>query len=318
MPHHPFRFGVVAETFNTAEDWRALACRVEALGYDTLLIRDHLVSDVFGRQLAPLVALMAAADATTTLRVGTLVIGNDFRHPTVLAKEAATLDLLSGGRFELGLGAGWMRAEYDRAGLRYDRNGVRVDRLEESIAILKACLAGGQVTFTGEHYRLDGFEPWPLPVQRPHLPLLIGAGAPRMLAMAGRHADIVSILTTSVNTGTVTDDPALRRSAVLDERIGYIRSGAGDRFAEIELSLVPNIHITDDRHGEAERLIAEHRWANTSVADVFDMPAIYIGTIDEIRAQMVDRRDRHGISYYALDDAAMEAAAPIVERLRGT
>ena len=318
MPHHPFRFGVVAEIFDTAADWRALARRVEALGYDTLLIRDHLVSDVFGRQLAPLIALMAAADATTTLRVGTMVIANDFRHPTVLAKEAATLDLLSGGRLELGLGAGWMRTEYERTGLPYDRNGVRVDRLEESIAVLMACLAGGPVTFAGEHYRLDGFEPWPLPVQRPRPPLLIGAGAPRMLALAGRHADIVGILTTSVSTGEVTDDPALRRSAVLDERIGYIRSGAGDRFDMIELSLVPNLLITDDRRAAAERLIADKRWADTSVDDAFDMPAIFLGTIDEICAQMRDRRERHGVSYFVLDDVTMEAAAPIVERLRGT
>lgn len=317
MPH-PFRFGVIAETFDSAADWRALARRVEALGYDTLLIRDHLVSDVFGRQLAPLIALAAAADATTSLRIGTLVIGNDFRHPTVLAKEAATLDLLSRGRLELGLGAGWMRAEYDRAGLPYDRNGVRVDRLEESIAVLKACLAGGPVTFSGAHYRIAGFEPWPLPAQRPHPPLLIGAGAPRMLALAGRHADIVGILTTSVSTGEVTDDPTLRRSAALDERISHIRAGAGDRFDRIELSLVPDIIVTDDRHAAAARLIAAKGWAVTTVADVFDMPAIFIGTVDEVCEQMGDRRARHGVSYYTLADANMESAAPIVERLRGT
>jgi len=317
MPH-PFRFGVIAETFDTAEGWRALARRVEALGYDTLLLRDHLVADVFGRQLAPLTALMAAADATTTLRIGTLVVGNDFRHPTVLAKEAATLDLLSGGRLELGLGAGWMRAEYDRAGIAYDRNGVRVDRLEESIAVIKACLAGGPVDIAGEHYRLTNFEPWPLPAQRPHPPLLIGAGAPRMLALAGRHADIVGILTTSVSSGEVADDPTLRRSAAIDERIGHIRAGAGDRFDEIELSLCPDVIVTADRHAEAERLIAERQWARTSVPDVFAMPAIFLGSIDEIVAQMIDRRARHGVSYFALDDASMESAAPIIERLRGT
>ena len=317
MPRHPFRFGVVAETFGTADAWRGLARRVEALGYDTLLIRDHLVSDVFGPQLAPLVALMAAADATATLRVGTLVIGNDFRHPVVLAKEAATLDLLSGGRLELGVGAGWMRAEYDRAGIPYDRNGVRVDRLEESIAVLKASLAGGPVTFAGEHYRVADLVPYPLPAQRPHPPLLIGAGAPRMLALAGRHADIVGILTTSVGTGAVTDDPALRRSAKLDERIASVRAGAGDRFDAIELSLVPDVIVTGDREATAARLIAERAWAGTTVADVFDMPAVFLGTVDEISDQMIERRERHGISYHVLDDATVEAAAPIVARLRG-
>jgi probable F420-dependent oxidoreductase len=317
MALRPFRFGVIAETFESAEQWTSLARRVETLGYDTLLVRDHFVLDVFGHQFAPFPALMAAAMATTTLRLGTLVVSNDVRHPVLLAKEAATLDLLSGGRLELGIGAGWQRVEYERAGMPFDRNGMRIDRLEEALAILDQCFAGGPVSYSGAHYRIDGVEPWPLPAPRPRPPLLIGAGAPRMLALAGRHADIVSILTTSVASGALVDDPALRRSRILDERIGYIRAGAGSRFDRIELSLIPEILLTDDRVGTAEALIERRRWPGISVEDVWDMPAVCIGTVDEVCAQLVERRGRFGLSYFVVSDARLEDVAPVVGRLRG-
>src|SRR3954447_8040460 len=139
----PFRFGVINERMGTAAGWVAQARKAESLGYATLLLRDHFVPDYFGDQVAPLTALVAAACAATTLRVGTLVFDNDYRHPVLLAKEAATLDLLSGGRLELGIGAGWLRTEYERAGLPYDSNGVRVSRLEEGIAVLKGLFADG-------------------------------------------------------------------------------------------------------------------------------------------------------------------------------
>ncbi|HUG16313.1 MAG TPA: TIGR03621 family F420-dependent LLM class oxidoreductase, partial [Thermomicrobiales bacterium] len=210
---HPFRFGVINEETLPAADWIAHVRRVEALGYDTFLIRDHFVPDFFGEQLAPLPALMAAAMATTTLRVGTMVLDNDFRHPALLAKEVATIDALSGGRFELGIGAGWLRSEYEQAGISYDRAGVRIDRLEESLAILKGLLRDGASTFSGAHYRTNGLTCYPAAVQRPHPPILIGGGKPRVLRLAGREADIAGILTTSVGSGVVVDDPAERTVA---------------------------------------------------------------------------------------------------------
>ncbi|HET7094227.1 MAG TPA: LLM class flavin-dependent oxidoreductase, partial [Thermomicrobiales bacterium] len=172
----PFRFGIINERVGPPAAWLERARRAETLGYDTFLIRDHLVSDYFGDQLAPLPALMAAAMATTTLRVGTMVLDNDFCHPAMLAKEAATIDFLSGGRLELGLGAGWLKREYDAAGFPYHPPGVRIERLEESIAVLKGLFAAEPFGFSSRHYQIDGLDGFPKPVQRPHPPLLIGGG----------------------------------------------------------------------------------------------------------------------------------------------
>src|SRR5687768_10124668 len=173
MAGHPFRFGIIAETFQDRRQWLELALRTEALGYDTLLVRDHLAPDYFGPQFAPMVALASLANVTTTLRLGNFVIDNDFRHPAILAKEAATLDVLTDGRYELGIGAGWLRSEYDHAGLTFDRNGIRVDRLEESLQILKQCFGQDVVSYSGEHYRLDGHLQYPAPTQPGGPPIMV-------------------------------------------------------------------------------------------------------------------------------------------------
>src|SRR5215211_8610111 len=172
---------------------------------------------------------MAAAGATRTLRVGSLVLDNDYRHPVVLAKEAATLDLLSEGRFELGIGAGWLRDEYERAGMPFDPPAVRVGRLEESLQVLKGLLAGSALTFKGEHSTVDGIAGFPVPVQRPHPPLMIGAGSRRMLGIAGREADIVGILPKALPDGTISDDLAERTPETLKRKVGWVREAAGDR-----------------------------------------------------------------------------------------
>jgi probable F420-dependent oxidoreductase len=261
--------------------------------------------------------MMSAADATTNLRIGTLVIDNDYRHPVVLAKEAATIDLLSEGRLELGLGAGWLEREYAVAGLRYDRPGVRIDRLEEAIQILKGLWSDGPVNFTGAHYRIDGLEGYPKPAQRPHPPLLIGAGQPRMLRLAGREADSVGFLTTSVATGTVVDVPANRMWETVERQIGYVREGAGDRFDQVELSGIITPVVTDQRRASTEDLICRRGWDGLSVEDVWSMPFLFIGSYDEIAAQMEERRDRLGISYFIIGDTDVETLAPVVARLAG-
>jgi probable F420-dependent oxidoreductase len=318
MPHHrPFRFGVINETVLPAEQWLKHVRRVETLGYDTFLIRDHIVPDFFGDQLAPLPALMAAASATSTLRVGTLVLDNDYRHPAMLAKEAATIDYLSGGRLELGLGAGWLRREYDLAGIRFEPASVRINRLEEALQILKQLLSGCSCTFAGEHYQIDGLETVPAPVQQPRSPILLGGGKPRMLRLAGRHADIISLLTTSVSTGVLENDPTERLAPSVDQKIEWIRQGAGDRFAEIELNLIPTLIFTDDRRSRAEALIQERGWSGISIQDVLDMPSMFIGTPDQIIETMQERRERFGFSYYVFSDTEMETATPIVEALTG-
>jgi probable F420-dependent oxidoreductase len=317
MPAHPFRFGIINEQMTTRADWTERAQRAEALGFSTFLIRDHFVPDFFGVQFAPVAALMAAAAATTTLRIGTLVFDNDFRHPVVLAKEAATLDLLSDGRLELGIGAGWLRSEYAGAGLDYDTAGVRIDRLDESLQILKGLFGEGPVQFSGCHYQIEGLEGYPKPVQQPGPPILIGAGKPRMLKLAGKVADIVGIMTSSVATGVVVEDVSDRMWAAVERQVALVREGAGDRFPDIELSTVATFIITDDRHAATEQLIAKRRWSGVTPEQVWSMPAIFIGSLDQIAADMHLRREQLGFSYYVIDSASVDRVAPIVERLAG-
>lgn len=314
----PFCFGVIAEEMTTREAWIAKARRTESLGYATLLIRDHFAPDYFGHQFAPFTALMAAAAATTSLRIGTMVIDNDFRHPALLAKEAATLDLLSDGRLELGIGAGWLETEYRQTGLPYDPPGTRIDRLVESVRIVKALFSGDVVSFTGKHYRIDGLVGFPTPAQRPYPPLLIGGGSRRILTHAGSEADIVGILGSAVGSGVVVDDPRERMAERVAEKIGWVRAGAGDRFPAIELSMIPTVVITDDRRAATEAVIAERGWAGVTVEQVWEMPTLLIGTSDQIAAQVMGWRERLGFSYIVVDDATMEAFAPVVARLAST
>ena len=185
----PFRFGVSVHGSKSRAEWIGVARQAEVLGYSTLLIPDHL-----GDQLSPIPALLAAAEATSTLRVGSLVFDNDFRHPVMLAKEAATLDVLSGGRLELGLGAGWMKPEYERAGIPFERASVRIEKMEEAIQIVKGLFADGPLDFAGQYYTITGLEGFPKPVQRPHPPLHIGGGGQRLLSIAAREADIIGFI----------------------------------------------------------------------------------------------------------------------------
>lgn len=223
-----FRFGVIGEHVSSAEAWRTTARRAEQFGYSTLFIRDHFIPEPFGDQFAPMIALMAAADATETLRVGSLVLDNDYRHPVLLAKEAATLDVLSNGRFELGLGAGWAKAEYQQAGMSFDAPGVRVSRLEESVRVIKGLFAAEPFTFGGTHYRVDQLTGYPKPVQRPHPPILIGASGKRMLALAAREATTIGILNGDYSTGTEVDDPLKRSPEAMAEKIQWTRQATGN------------------------------------------------------------------------------------------
>ena len=189
MTTRKFRFGVQASTARTGAEWAEQARTIEDLGYSTLFMPDHFVDAA----LAPMVALPFAAAATTTLRIGMLVLGNDYKHPAVVAKEAATLDVLSDGRLEFGLGAGWMTADYDALGLTYDRPGVRIDRLAEALAVVKGAWGDGPFDFAGEHYTINAYDGLPTPVQRPRPPILVGGGGQKLLRLAGREADIVGI-----------------------------------------------------------------------------------------------------------------------------
>lgn len=315
---HPFRFGVINEHMTTRQHWIAQARQAEALGYATMLIRDHFVPDFFGAQFAPFAALMAAADATTTLRIGNLVIDNDYRHPVVLAKEAATLDLLSEGRFELGLGAGWLQVEYDQAGLPFDAAGVRISRMEEAIAILKGLFAGAPLTFSGCHYQIRDLEGYPKPQQHPHPPLLIGGAGKRMLDIAAREADIVHLMPRTISTGTLVSDPRDRLAACVAEKIAMLRASAGERFAHLQLSLGATIIISDARRSATEQLIREREWQEVSVEEVWDMPSVFVGSVAQIADEMMQRRETLGFSYFILSDMEMEDCAAVVARVAGS
>src|SRR6478609_766962 len=241
-PLPSFRFGVQCSSPPdiTAARWRELARQVEDLGYHRLTVSDHLDD-----QLSPVAALMAAADATSTLRIGALVFCNDYRHPAVLAKEAATLDILSEGRFELGLGAGWMTSDYEAAGIPMDRPGVRIARLEEAIHVVRGLLSEGPCTFAGEFYEIDGLSGSPKPLQQP-LPLMVGGGGRKVLEVAGRHADIIGLnpkLPNGVIDASAGPDAT---AAATDRKIGWIREAAGDRFDQIELHTRSHITIISD------------------------------------------------------------------------
>jgi probable F420-dependent oxidoreductase len=312
-----FRFGVVGESIGSATELVDRARRAEELGYDTLLLRDHFVAEPFGHQLAPLIALTAAAGATSTLRVGTLVLANDYRHPVLLAKEAATLDVLSGGRLELGLGAGWLSAEYAAAGVAFDPPGDRVSRLEESIRLLMALFEGDPVTFDGRHYQVTELDSFPRPAQRPHPPLLVGAGSRRMLGLAGRHADIVGILPKALPSGTISEDISERTPATTAQKIAWIREGAGDRFARLELSMMVSPVITADYRSAELQFAVERGWGTGAADLVRDMPSAFIGPVERIAELMLARREEYGFSYYVVSDRAMQAFSPVVAKLAG-
>ena len=315
---HPFRFGVIGEHMSSAEAWGTTARQAEQLGYSTLFIRDHFIPDPFGDQFAPMIALMAAADATRTLRVGSLVLDNDYRHPVVLAKEAATLDVLSHGRFELGLGAGWAKAEYQQAGISFDAPGIRVGRLEEAVHVIKGLFASEPLTFSGTHYHIDQLNGYPKPIQRPHPPILIGATGKRMLAIAAREANTIGILNSDYSTGVEIDDPLKRSTAAVAEKVQWIRQAAGERFDHVELNMVIAPILTSDRRQGAEQCARQHGWNTIHPENVLEMPSIFIGSVEQISEQMDERRERFGFSYYIVSDADVETFAPIVARLAGS
>lgn len=317
MNPRPFRFGVLGESVRSAAELVDTARRAETAGYATFLMRDHFIEEPFGHQLAPVTALAAAAAATTTLRVGSLVICNDYRHPAVLAKEVATLDLLSGGRFELGLGAGFSQPEYEAAGFPYDPPGVRVDRLVEALQVLKGLFGAGPFTFAGRFYTVKDLTLFPNPVQRPHPPILVGAGGKRMLSIAAREANIIGIQTAALGTGRRVPDPSGLLPEAIAEKVAWLRQEAAARFDDIELSLVSSVVITGNRREAAERMMREREWGGISADRVLEMPSIFIGSVGQIVNEMQARRERYGISYHVLSDRSMKIAAPIVARLAG-
>ena len=306
-----FRFAVQEHGGTNAAEWRERARRAEALGYAALYLPDH-----FTDQPGPIAALMAAADATKTLRIGSLVFDNDYRHPVVLAKEAATLDVLSEGRLDFGLGAGWQRSDYDKSGIAYDSAGLRIERMEEGLRIIKGLWTGKSFTFEGKHYSIKDLEGTPVPVQQPHPPILLGGGGRKMLTIAGRKADIVNV-NYDLREGRVNRELVRTgMAAATDEKLQWIRDAAGDRFDSIEMSVTIFLAtVTDDRNSMAAGVAAG---LGMEPSDILDMPHFLIGTVEQIAEDIQRRRERYGISYVIVPGEVGESFAPVVERLAGS
>ncbi|HWL44105.1 MAG TPA: TIGR03621 family F420-dependent LLM class oxidoreductase [Ilumatobacter sp.] len=308
----PFRFGIQAKPNTTRNDLVDVARRAEALGYATLTMPDH-----FDDQFAPVPALQCAADATTTLRLGALVFDNDYKHPVVMAKELATMDVLSEGRVEIGLGAGWMESDYVASGIPYDPPGVRVSRFIEGLAVIKGALGNEPFSFAGEHYTITDYNGLPKPVQQLP-PVLIGGGAPRVLRFAARHADIVGI-NGDLRTGKVDAAVINSMSAeAVDQKLEWVTAAAAEagRLDAIELNVRVFLNaITDDVAGATD-FIAQ--MANQPPEMITESPFALVGPPAKLIDDLLARRERWGFSYVLVGQAELEAFAPVVAALTGT
>lgn len=308
----PFRFGVVAESAPSREAWIELVRRAEDLGYATFLLADHYVNE-----FPPIAALMAASDAARTIRIGSFVFDNDFRHPAQLAKEVAALDLLSGGRFELGIGAGWHRPEYEQVGIPFEGAGVRISRLEEALFVIKQFFTKETVTFAGKHYSVTDLRAFPKPLQQPHPPIFMGGGGKRLLALAGREADIIGLHLKVNDDGTV--DAWERTEEAIALKAEWIRQAAGERFAAVELNLlIGGVVITEDRQQAAERRARESGRSGVTAEQLLASPYLLIGSVEQIAERIQRLRERYGISYLVVGSEDMESFAPVVARLANT
>lgn len=291
-----------------------MARKVEATGFSVLSIPDH-----FDEQFAPIPAMTAAASATTTLRVGGLVLANDFKHPVVLAKELATIDALSGGRLEIGIGAGWEIPDYEMSGIRYDRAGIRIDRLLESLSILKKHFANEPFSQSGEHYNVTELTGWPKPVQTPHPPFLIGAGGKRMLGIAAREANIVGINPT-LTAGHVGEEVLNSMTAeAFDAKVETVRAAAGDRLGELELNNRAFMVAIDDSFEAAVRRAHARVPHAAGLPEEFlaSSPFALIGPPNKLIENLLERRERWGITYVIVGQEDVDAFAPVVAALDG-
>jgi len=308
--HRPFRFGIQASKANTRDLWVDLARRSEGHGYSCLTMPDH-----FDDQLAPVPALMTAANVTTDLRVGALVWDNDYKHPAVLAKELATMDVLSDGRLEFGIGAGWMISDYEQMGIPYDTAKVRIDRFVEGLKVIKGAMAEGAFSFSGDHYTITNYNGTPKPIQAPCPPILIGGGGKRVLSIAAREADIVGINAT-MSAGVVGPEAFGTMTAeAVDEKVAIVREAAGARFNDIEMNVRAFlVSITDDAKqaasGIASMLGVEQQMVEQS-------PFALVGPPSKLIEDLLERRERWGFTYIIVGADDVESFAPVVAALNG-
>ncbi|MBV9097532.1 MAG: TIGR03621 family F420-dependent LLM class oxidoreductase [Frankiaceae bacterium] len=310
----PFTFSADIGEVVTGPELAAQARRAEGLGYHALVVPDHLLG-----RLSPIVAMATVAAATTTVRVSAFVMNNDLRHPAVVAADLASIDVLSGGRLDVAIGAGWNRPEYDAIGLPFDPPPVRQARLAESVSILKRSFAGESFSFAGEYYTITDYQGGPATVQRPHPPFFIGGGSRRTLALAGREADIVG-LAPRISSAVSVDVRSLTFEAAR-EKIEWVREAAGDRSASLTFNVYPSVWpvtVTDNLRAEARKVV-DHLRAGSGVElsedEVIDSPHLFIGSIDRLVEKFQQLREELGISSIML--GGIDELAPVVERLAG-
>lgn len=313
---HPFRFLASINENSQFAELKSVAREAEAIGCAAFVLPDHLTA------YDPIVPLAVVAAATERLRVGTFVINICLRHPAVLAQELATLDALSGGRLEIGLGAGYNKAEYDAIGLPFEPVGVRIKRLAEAITVLKGCFADEPFSFSGEHYTIADHDGVPKPAQRPHPPIFLGGGGKRFLTLAAHEAQIIGLAPRLIPGDRPRLDAWSLTAAATEEKIGWIREAAGDRFDTLELNTYatggPTI-VTNDPRAEATRRadkIREQTGVELSVDEILDSPHVFIGSIKDLKHKFVELRERFGFSSFLIDD--LDALRPVVEELAGT
>jgi probable F420-dependent oxidoreductase len=321
VDRQPFRFAIQATNAAGSAEWREFCCKVEALGYSTLFLADHYLgpgpaqraAGTPRQDLAPIAAIATAAAHTTTLRVGCRVFCIDYHVPAVLAKEAATLDLLSDGRLELGIGAGWSGAEYEAMGLTFDSPGSRIAKLKEVVALVKAHCAGAELACAGEYVNVNGYKGTPDPVQRPHPPIMIGGGRKRVLTYAGQEADIVSINTVPF---ALHSDDGLTPREEAERRYEFVRAAAGTRIGDLDIESSPYfVSIADDADDAYGRIAAK---TGMALEVLRDHPNVLVGSVDAIAETLQTRREDFGVNYVTVQQRQVERFAPIVARLTGT
>jgi probable F420-dependent oxidoreductase len=311
----PFRFLATIDENRRFGELAAVARKAEAVGYSAFVLPDHLMG------YGPLLPLAAVAAVTERLRVGNFVLNICLRHPAVLAQDLASLDALSGGRLDIGLGAGWNKPEFDAIGIPFEPVGVRIKRLTEAIAIIKGCFTGESFSYAGEYYTLTEHVCAPEAVQRPHPPIFLGGGGKRLLSLAGREAQIVGLAPRLIPGQTPRLEPWSLTAAATEEKIGWVREAAGERFAELEFNTYPSggpTLVTGTPRVEAQRRvdrIREQTGVELSIDDVLDSPHVFIGSVKDLTSKFLELRERFGISSFLIDD--MDALAPVVEELAG-
>jgi probable F420-dependent oxidoreductase len=308
-----FRFLANASEIVSGDELAERARRAEAMGYDALVVPDHLLG-----QLSPIVAMATIAAVTSSLRVSAFVMNNDLRHPAVVAQDLASIDVLSGGRLDIAIGAGWNRPEYDAIGLPFDPAPVRQARLAESITVLKSMMSGSPFSFSGDYYTITDHVGQPASMQQPHPPFFIGGGGRRTLTLAAREADTVG-LAPRIGPDAKLDAKSMTLDATR-EKINWVREAAPERFASLEFNIYPStwpVTVTDDLRGEARRVI-DHLAARTGVElteqEVIDSPHLFIGSVDRLVEKFLQLREELGISSILLGE--IDELAPVLDRLR--